>query len=145
MAWSTNQQYRLAFEKQLLARKMPHFQFYNPTGDTHVTGWARTSSGNSYQGKLVLPPDYPYDEPELFIASPRILWKHGHRGTINNEGTSHAFHTYSNERDGCVQVCHTMDWDSSKTCVLVLVKMHLWLEAYEAHLKTGRDIADYLC
>jgi len=144
MAWSSEQQRRLAAEKKVIAAKMPHFQFYNPSGNTYVAGLARTNFGKQYHAKVQLTQNYPYEEPELFITSPHTLWMYG-GGTINALGTTHAFHTYDNSSDGCVKICHTLDWDSSKTCLLVILKAHLWLEAYEAHLRTGRDIADFLC
>lgn len=141
--WDADQRYRLAFEAKLLSQKMPHFRFCNLTGDTYVSGWAHTNSGRQYELKLTLGSDYPNEEPDLYIVSPRTLWKHG-GGTINGEGTSHAFHTHNNG-GGCVQICHTRDWHAGMTCLLVLEKAHLWLEAYHGHLRTGRDLAEFLC
>jgi hypothetical protein len=142
MSWSLEQQRRLAFEKKLIEREMGNFRFYNPTGNTYIEGWAKSNSGCRYKGRIELPPGYPYCEPDLYIVSPRTLFCHG-SGTINEVGTTHRFHTIANGR-GYVQICHTGAWDSSKTCWLVLLKLYCWIEAYEAHLKTGQDIADYL-
>jgi len=66
--------------------------------------------------------------------------------TINSVGSSHEFHTLSNGPDGCVQICHFKSeyWDASKTCVGVLFKGLLWLEAYDIYLKTGMSIASIL-
>jgi hypothetical protein len=140
--WDAEQRYRLAFEVKLLAQKMPHFQLHNPSSGTYVSGWARTSSGRQYQLRLTLPPNYPHGEPELYVVSPMTLRKRG-GGTINSMGTSHDFHTYNND-GGCVKICHTCDWHPGMTCLLVLEKAHLWLEAYHGYLRTGKRLAEFL-
>jgi hypothetical protein len=144
--WSMAQRYRLALERSILAKEMPQFQFYNMNGDTYVAGWAKTSGGcQSYKLTLVLGPMYPDVMPELYIISPDTLWKYCHLGTVNAEGVSHAFHTLSNGPGGQVQICHFKPdlWDSSKTVLAVLIKGLVWLEAYEAHLRTGKNLADF--
>jgi ubiquitin-protein ligase len=141
--WSFAQASRLAFERKLIARDMSHFSFYNPRGNTYISGWARTNPGRSYQVEITIPSDYPDEEPDLFVTSPRCLPMHAGIGTINALGTSAQYHTYDNNR-GCVQICHTRYWDASMNCLVILIKAHFWLEAYEAHLRTGYPIADYL-
>ncbi|MCX5674657.1 MAG: hypothetical protein NTX87_06580 [Planctomycetota bacterium] len=137
---------RWAFEMSLLSLYMRSFAYWDAAdGGAIVDGWAQTNGGQAiYRGKLVLTPNFPYEEPELFVLSPNPLWMHGGLKTINSLGTSHDYHTRSNGPDGCVQICHTDSWDASLTCVFVLTKLHLWLEAYEAHLQTGETIATYL-
>ncbi len=142
--WDRSQRERLAVEEKLFDHYAPNFCFYNRTGDTYIEGWANTSDGSSrFKLRLALPPDFPYDEPDLYVVSPSMLWMHGNRGTINDLGTSHAFHVYDN---GCdwVKICHSADWDASLTCLKVIIKGHLWLEGYLSHLRTGQDIADFL-
>lgn len=142
--WTSTQRQRLAFERALLATKMPQFSFHDPFGRTYVGGWAATNSGAQYYLKLDLSPAYPHARPNLYVTCPSTLQQYGGRGTVNAVGTSHAFHVYDNH-GGCVQICHFLEWDASKTCLLVLLKGHLWLEAYHAHLRTGRDLAEFLC
>lgn len=141
--WNTEQCERLALEEQLLARYMSGFGFYDRTGNAYVQGWCTTNGGNNYALRLCLPPDFPYDEPKLWVVSPQTLWLHGNRGTVNSLGTSHAFHVYGND-SGYVNICHTSDWDASITIVKVLLKGILWCEAYDGHLRTGQDLADFL-
>ncbi len=145
--WSSSQRDRLYLERQLLARELPQFSLHLNGETAYVIGWQGTSRrGKRYQLKLLLPEYYPDDEPELFVTSPRVLRKHGWWGSVNGEGVSHAFHTLDNGPGGCVQICHDKDgWDASKTCVSVLMKGICWLEAYEAHLATGGDIAEFMC
>lgn len=144
--WTSDRRYRLNLERQLLARELPQFSLRTNGNGAYVTGWQGTSrSGRRYELKLVLPEYYPDEEPELFVVSPHILRKR-RGGTVNDEGTSHAFHTLDNGPCGCVKICHDKDgWDASKTCVSVMMKAICWLEGYEAHLATGRDIADFMC
>ena len=143
--WSAAQQKRLAVEEQILNRELPQFRFHNRSGDTFVSGHqGANGASRQYQLKLQLTPDYPYEMPMLYIASPTTLWKHRHKGTINAEGVSHAFHTQENGPGGCVQVCHFENWVSTNTCVAVFLKGILWIQAYEHHLATGDDIADFL-
>ena len=144
--WSASQKYRLALEKSMLAKEMPQFRFYNMTGDTYVAGWAKTSGGrHNYKLTLILGFLFPDEMPKLFVISPHTLWKYDGYGTVNKEGISHAFHTLENGPGGRVQICHFKPdlWDSSKTIVAVMMKGLFWLEAYEAHLRTGRDLADF--
>jgi len=143
---SKAQHCRLVLERKLLAKEMPHFHLYNIDGNAYVSGWQTTrGSHQNYQLKLVLGYYFPDEMPNLYIVSPHTLWKADRYGTINEEETSHAFHTLSNGPNGCVQICHFKheSWDASKTCVGVLIKGVIWLEAYEAHLRTGKDIADF--
>ena len=64
-------------------------------------------------------------------------------GYINDENTSHAFHTWENGPYHRVQICHSNNWDATHTCVGVLLRGVLWLEFYEAYLRNGGDIDKY--
>jgi hypothetical protein len=136
---------RLQLEKVIMARELPQFMFYQMGNETYFQGWHAVLTGLLYQLKLVLSEWYPDQMPSLYVTYPLILWKYG-ENTINSEGVSHAFHTLSNGPGGCVQICHFSreNWDASKTCVGVLFKGILWLEAYAVHLVTGMSIADIL-
>lgn len=141
--WDNEQRARLAFERRLVSRDMPQFTFFNLTGDTYVSGWVRTNAGNSYQIEVRLPSDYPDGEPALYVTCPSHLYMRESGTTINSVGNSHSFHTRSSDR-GCVKICHVPDWNPSMSCILVLLKAHLWLEAYEAYCRTGRPICEFL-
>ena len=144
--WSKAQICRLDLENQLLARELPQFRLYRTSYDAYVSGWQSTASrSRDYQLKLVLGSRFPDEMPQLYVVSPRTLSKYDGGGTVNAEGTSHSFHTLSNGPDGCVQICHMKPgvWNPACTCVAVLTKGIIWLEAYDAHLKTGRDLCDF--
>ena len=136
---------RLAIDEKLVKKYVPDFRFYDKTGNTYVEGRV-TPNGTLSRNRLRLdiPPDYPHSKPALYGTSPVILRKHGGRGKLNDEGVSHRFHTLGTGHGGCVKICTVGDWDASLTCVKLLIMGVLWLEAYQAHLRTGKDIADFL-
>lgn len=133
---------RLAAEEQLVRQYFPDFQFYNRTSNTYVEGWAHTNSGNWYKGRISLPADYPFAEPKLYVL--HTLWTRDGR-KISALGVSHSFHVLGSGPGGGIKICHTRTWEASKTCVQVLLKLVMWLEAYEAHRNTGKDLAEFLC
>ncbi len=143
---SLKQCFRLALERSILRREMPQFQFYNPAYDIYVEGWASTSVGSGrYKLTAQVPPEYPHQQPGLYVTEPQTLWKHGGQEAINAMGTSHAFHTHSSDRGSSVKICYTSEWDASMTLVWVFLRGILWCEAFDQHLRTGRDLAEFLC
>ncbi len=155
MSWSESQQYRLGIEKKLLAVYMPDFSFYKPTGVTYLSGTFETNAGSSYGVRVEIPSGFPDQCPPAYITSPNPLWRHGQADSfwrrlmeksINEEGISHEMHTLSPHTNGWVQVCHFRSerWSADVTLVQVLVKIRLWLEAYELHCATGRPIDDFM-
>jgi len=137
---------RLATEDKLLKRYMPNCHFFNRMENTYIEGLFQTSEKrNCYTLRLTLPSDFPYQEPDLYVVNPQILWQYGRKETVNSAGTSHAFHTYDNGASGYVKICHTGHWHSGVTCIKVILKGIIWLEAYEAHFRTGKNLAHFLC
>jgi hypothetical protein len=138
---------RLQFEKSIIQHEMPQFQLYQMGDENYFHGRQTTTVlVRQYTLKLIIPAWYPDEMPLLFVTSPLTLHKFGGRGTINNEGVSHDFHTQENGPGGCVQICHfkSESWDASQTCVGIFQKGQLWLEAYDVHLCTGLSIAEIL-
>lgn len=152
MSWSEHQRLRLALERQLLKQHMPGFDLLDPSGATYASGKFTSNSGRIYSVRVNLPERYPDACPKVYITDPMPLW--GYRGffgalrqkTIASYGVSHDMHTLGVHDRGWVQVCHFRSerWSASSTLVQVLVKVRLWLEAYEAHCRTGRPIDDFL-
>jgi len=133
-------------EKTIMRSEMPQFRFYQNSDNYYFKGRQRTSTLNrSYELKLTLTQWYPDEMPELYVTSPINLRSHYSWKTINQNGIAYSTHTLSNGPNGCVQICHFKSelWDASQTCVGVFIKGILWLEAYENHLLTGSDIADF--
>ena len=138
-------QQRLAFEEKLFERYMPNFSFHDRNGDTNISGWQSSRSGQTRcELTLTIPEGYPYEMPRLFVTSPTKLWKYQNRGTVNAESRNHSFHTNSNGPGGIVQICHTEPWDPSTTCLKVIARGALWVEGLEANRCTGMTIAEFI-
>ena len=134
---------RMEIERTVMRRELPQFSFYEDD-ECYFQGWQATND-YEYDLKLVLPRGYPYEMPLAYVISPHTLETYDGE-TINDMGCTHSFHTLSNGPDGCVQICHTKPtlWDPSDTAFGVFIKMILWVNAYDWHLITGKDIADIL-
>ena len=140
MSWLPVQQHRLAVEKEILDRYFPgKVQWINPTiaGQTTVEVEMISNSNQIYRLRAYVPPDYPNSLPDLVVAtSPK---------QIPNWGASNAMHTLGT-RNGCVKICHyyAPRWDPQHTFYEIFVKGRVWLEAYEGHLQTGRNLDYFL-
>ena len=136
---------RIEIEKQPMNRYFPDFEFRHRQGSVHVEGWVRASpDGEPYKLRLELPPDYPWSEPRTYIIHPKVLWDCGRRRTLNSLGSSHSFHTESSGLRGHVQLSLHRAWDATGNCVHEITRAHLWLAAYEHHLRTGQTIDSVL-
>jgi hypothetical protein len=144
MAWSEWQQRRLATERQILAAGLPSFEFVDPTGDTTVEGGWRSSQSTHYHVVVRLPKGFPDECPSTYVVWPSPL--RGRDGLLEELGSNHSMHVWQTDRPGWTKICtyHPHRWDSSHTLEKVLHKAFLWIEAYEAHVDTGRPIADFL-
>ena len=58
---------------------------------------------------------------------------------------SHPMHTLTGE-NGCTRICHygPSQWHLGVYLYQVVVKVRIWLEVYENHLKTGYPLDKYL-
>jgi len=135
---------RLLFEQELVRIYAPSFCFFDIHSSPYLEGYRNSNGGNSYRAKIVLPPDYPYDEPALYITSPHTLRMRDGNQNLNSLGTSHKFHINDNGHDDCVEICHSDYWDASMNCLTVIKKLAIWTEAYEGYLRTGNSIAWHL-
>ena len=136
---------RIQFEESIMRHELPQFHLYGYFDDYRFEGWQWTTNRKLYKLRLNIPLYFPDQVPELYVTSPLILTSYFF-SSLNSQGISHATHTLSNGPDGCVQICHfkPQQWDASRTCVAALMKGILWLEAYEMHLRNGKEIADIL-
>jgi hypothetical protein len=139
---------RLTLENQILQRDgMAQFQvFESPSGAYYLWGEHRTNAGNPYTLWVPLPSGFPHERPPLYIHAPNPLWGYAYGKTINSYGLSHGMHTLNNGPNSEVQICHWRSdrWHSAITLNKVMLKAMLWLEAYEQHLSTGRDIDEFV-
>ncbi|MFC1734757.1 hypothetical protein ACFL1X_01475 [Candidatus Hydrogenedentota bacterium] len=135
------QRERLALEEKVLKQEFSDFNVHDRTGDTYISGPVTSPSfRDTYWLILPIPEDYPDKMPEMYVERPAPLYTSD--GTLMPE-ISHVFHTMSRKSD-CTQICHGSDedWDASKTWISVLIRGHLWIHAFEQHLRTGETIEE---
>ena len=85
---------------------------------------------------------FPDNYPRVFVVAPRLL-------TFSGAPLSpmrHDMHTNEPDPHGNPQICHSgaTAWSPATSLTAVVLKCRIWLEAYEAHLRTGRTIAELL-
>jgi len=81
----------------------------------------------------------------MYITEPNPLLM-ADRAPINTLGISHRMHTLAPHDCGWVQICHWREnrWHAGIYLHQVLLKGLIWIEAYEQHIATGRDLADFV-
>ena len=146
--WTTEQRQRLYIEHETLQREgFTQFSVYYTQGtDTYyASGYATSSSGRRYGLYITIPSGYPHQRPLMYITDPvPLLMRDGTR--ITSLGVSHFMHTLEPSTNGMVQICHWRDtrWHSGILLHKVFLKGLLWIEAYEQHLATGRNLSEFV-
>lgn len=147
MSWSSAQQMRLGVEKDILDSELNNMSWFDRTsaGKTRVEWQVSTNNGKNYTLRIYIPSDFPNECPKLVVSrSPygSILRKND--GSLL-DGASREDHTYSSH-DGFTQICHFKPslWSNDNTLCQVFMKGRLWIEAYEFHRSSGKNIDAYL-
>ena len=144
--WSSAQQSRLTVEKQMLEKSFRGVRWHDweSRGATKVDVDFTTNVAGRYTLRLYIPADYPNSCPKLAIvrSSKPLKLRNGD----NLPALSDECHTLDLSVDGYQCLCHyhPSSWSANNTMYLVFLKGRLWLEAYENHLRTGKDIDLYL-
>jgi hypothetical protein len=143
MTWSVEQRRRLATEHAVLARYFPSLTWRDPTGLAYITGDLRSNVGSVYTVRIQLGADFPESVPVACISRPRPL------RTLDGYSFASAsalMHSLGLDAEGNVVICHynSERWTSNCTLYKVAMKVRIWLEAYEGHLRTGEPIDHFL-
>jgi len=146
--WTVEQRNRLAIEHQILQREgFSQFSVYhNSAYDTYyASGVATSNSGRRYSLYSPIPSGFPTQRPPLYVTDPLPLLA-ADGTSISRLGVSHAMHALTPHDNGWVQICHWRDsrWHPGIVLQKVFLKAHIWIEAYEQHLATGRPLADFV-
>lgn len=136
----TKERYQL--EVRVLENYFPSnaFLFKDMWGDEpYLLMAAKTNSGTIYTIRIDLN-GFPNSLPKAFVT--KMLKKKD--GKIL-DSASHSMHTLTSEH-GYTRICHygSNSWTPNVSLYKVYIKCRLWLEMYELHLKTGKDISYYL-
>ena len=145
MPWSASQRKRLTFEKDLLEKyfSQDRLIWIEPTCDTKIEIRVTCTNDKQYTLRIYIPADYPNACPRVVITSPPYCLRKFDGTAMDSSSVDN--HTW-NSKDGCTQICHyrPVEWTSENTLYQVAMKGLIWLEAYEAHLRTGNSLSDYL-
>lgn len=135
---------RLTLEEELLRETFgPSWHLQGTKGQTShgMIGELRTNDGNCY---IVFVPvaGFPDAPPAAYVLDPVLARRDGKP----LPELSHQFHTRERDAHGNVQICHYDDdaWDASVTVYKVVLKVRIWLEAYERYRATGKAIHHFL-
>jgi len=142
-------QERLVLENQVLERDgLSQFQVYRAQDGESYYLWGvhRTNASNAYTIWSPIPIDFPYKRPPVYVHEPNPLPGYRYGESINGYGLSHSMHTLSNGPNSEVQICHWRDerWHSGITLNKVMIKIVLWLEAYEQYRTSGTTISEFV-
>lgn len=100
------------------------------------------SNDKQYTLRMYLPSDFPNSCPHLVVKTSSKL--RARNGFLLEEypGDNHLGYTI----DGYTGICHFRPnlWKGENTLYQVFMKGLIWLEAYEAHLRTGQPLSQYL-
>ena len=146
--WTAEQRQRLALEHQILQREdFTQFSVYHQSSDDsyYASGYATSNAGYRYGLWISIPPGFPQERPSMYVTDPHpLLMKDG--TLISSLGVSHKMHTMAPSTNGMVQICHWRNnrWRSGIVLQKVFLKGLIWIEAYEQHIATGRDLADFV-
>jgi hypothetical protein len=146
--WTSEQRQRLYVENEILKHEgFDQFAvWHHPSGDTYsASGRATANSGCHYMLYMPIPSGYPHQRPPLYVTDPDPL-RMFDGNPVSSLGVSHQMHTLTPHAAGWPQICHWRDarWHPGIVLQKVFLKAHMWIEAYEQHLATGRPLADFV-
>jgi hypothetical protein len=132
-------QERLKDEYYALSQAFSPKQFRLTEND--LTIGLQSNSGRLYTIKAEWE-NYPYDVPVVYVTSPKPLKDYCGEPLLE---ASHPMHTLP-AVNGCTRICHygASQWHPGVFLYQVVVKVRVWIEVYENHLKTGKPLDRYL-
>lgn len=133
---------RYKAEREVLEAKLPAniYRFIDVnTTNPYLVMAARTNSGNIYTLIMDLEA-FPDNVPRVFVT--QMLYDKEGNALDTPDAAMHVLLS----AHGCTQICHHggMSWTNRVSLYKVYIKCRLWLEMYEAHLRTGKPIDYYL-
>jgi len=146
MPFSVHQRKRLACEKGILDNYFPidRLRWTNPTAadgkPAEVEVDVFTVTNKKYSLTVIIPEDFPNSCPTLIVSQPSYLLKKKDGSLVG--GNEHSWGSFN----GFTKICHhrAERWTSDLTLYQVFMKGLIWLEAYEAHLRTGKPMDSFL-
>lgn len=133
---------RQRIEEKVLRHYLPSNTFVFKdlsTNNPYVLMAARTNNGKIYTIRIDLG-NFPESVPKAFVT--KMLKDKNGRAM---DSTSGSMHTLTSEH-GYTRICHynSSAWNPNVSIYKVYIKIRLWLEMYELHLKNGKPLDYYL-
>lgn len=133
---------RYKAEQEVLEAKLPSniYRFMDMnTAKPYLVMAARTNSGNIYTLKIELD-EFPENIPKVFVT--KMLYDINGFPLDTPDASMHVLLC----ENGWTRICHygSLSWTNRVSLYKVYIKCRLWLEIYEAHLRTGKPIDHYL-
>ena len=132
--------YRAEVEALRLSLPSNMFKFFDmDTDKPYMKMVAITNSKNMYTLRVDLD-EFPEKMPKVFVTQ---MLKDKNGKDLNSGSPS--MHTLPSQY-GFTRICHYgySSWTPNVALNKIYLKCRVWLEAYEAHLKTGEPIKTYL-
>lgn len=132
---------RIDIEDNFTRQKFPSFVRYSDfLGYPYWQGTMFTNSNKCYIIRVEVSADFPLLRPKLYITSPCPLYTFWGK-KLADLGATQYMHTYG-PKNGWVQMCVCRDecWSSDDSIFKCLKKARVWIEAYDAHLRTGKNM-----
>lgn len=136
-------QERLNLEKAVIAHYMTNpssYQFGNVYGERpYLRIVAQTNAGNPYVLRIECP-DYPNKKPEAYVEC--MLRDHNGHPMDTATGVNHTL----SPKNGWTQICHyhPSAWKPNMSLWMVYMRCVIWLNIYEASLRSKKPIGTYL-
>ncbi|MES2644201.1 MAG: hypothetical protein V4850_32245 [Myxococcota bacterium] len=130
---------RPTVERKILDKYFPGFTI----DASSARGTLRSNSGTAYAVRIDLT-GFPHRLPQAYITWPRLLMHNGvPLSAINGSSTMHVL---AADAAGNPQVCHWRreHWLPEYTVYQVVMKVRIWLEAWERHAATGDSLDRFL-
>lgn len=141
----TDRARRLDTEARILARYWPTVRLQDTSGGPHpgAVGTLTTQAGHTYTLFIDLA-RFPMVPPPAFVVRPALKDRDGLE--LRRYGVNASMHVLGGGDDGRVEICHHGEhcWTPRLTLHHVLLKLRVWLEAYEGHLRTGLPLDHWL-
>lgn len=149
-----NYKERINLETQILESQgfKKRYMFYWNVADPHLIIGLRSNTGYTYLTKIVLG-NFPYEVPRAYVlgkVDPNtgviMSLRDANGRNLSSYGASGSMHLLSPDAEGNIQLCHYSSgaWASNVTLYKVALKLLIWLNAYEGHLRTRKPIDYYL-
>lgn len=144
MKWTAKQQERINAEWEVVQHYFPSFKFKYAGSDLCLEGWMKTNLSTKYQLRLYVPRDIPNSVPMVIITHPDHLVDYNGKSLVSygQDVAMHLLDPVGNYPSVCTY--KPTHWNPNLTFYNVLIKVRLWLEAYQGHLVTGRPLDHFI-